>query len=364
LYSADLGKTTPTRRATPGGGDHARCAASFLTGAHPHKTSGKDIRVGVSVDQIAAQQVGELTRLPSLELGCEVGKDVGNCDSGYSCAYSNNISWRTESTPQSKEVNPRAVFDRLFGGGKPGESEAARLKRQEYRKSVLDFVHEDATRLRTRLGTADRHKLDEYLDSVRSIEQRIERTPGDGPDEQVPLERPDGIPRDYAEHIRLMMDLIAVAFQTDSTRITSMMIAKAGSNRSYPFIGVSGAHHSLSHHGNKKEKQEDIAKINKFHVEQFAYLLKRLKATPEGEGTLLDNVMLVYGSAIADGNRHAHHDLPIVMAGGGGGTINTGRHIRYESKTPLNNLFLSMLDRMDVKIDQMGDSTGRLDKLA
>ncbi|AMV39407.1 DUF1552 domain-containing protein [Planctomyces sp. SH-PL62] len=347
-----------------GPGDHARSLSCFLTGVHPVKTDGANIKAGVSVDQVAAQQIGSATRLPSLELGVERGGQSGNCDSGYSCAYSSNISWRSPTTPTSKEINPRLVFDRLFGGrGKTG-SEADRRKRSLYERSLLDFVLEDAQALRNRIGVNDRRKLDEYLTAVREVEQRIARA--DASDDKgfdVGSARPAGVPKDYAEHVRLMFDLIVLAFQTDSTRICTFMYANEGSSRPYPFLEIPEGHHDLSHHGNDPKKHEKIRKINRFHIEEFARMLQRLKETREGDRSILDNSMIVYGSGISDGDRHNHDDLPVLMVGKGGGTIETGRHVVYPSQ-PLNNLYLSMLDRMDVPCERLGDSTGRLERLA
>lgn len=347
-----------------GGGDHARALASFLTGCHPRKTHGADIKAGVSADQVAAQKVGQLTRFSSLELGCEPGAQNGNCDSGYSCAYSANSSWKTESTPVAKEVNPRLVFERLFSDGQKGESAEARARRNQARKSVLDFVLEDANELKGRLGATDQRKLDEYLSTVRELEQRINRAEQASGQGLPNFAKPAGVPADYAEHIRLMGDLLVLAFQSDLTRISTFVLANEGSNKSYAFIGIPEGHHELSHHGNDKEKQAKIARINQFHITQFGYVLEKLKATPEGEGTLLDHAMIAYGSAIGDGNAHNHDNLPILLAGRGCGTLTPGRHIRYEKETPLNNLWLSLLERMDSPIDKLGDSTGRLKELA
>lgn len=342
-----------------GAGDHARCASTYLTGAHPVKTSGANIAVGVSVDQVAAQQVGYLTRLPSLELGIERGKNAGSCDSGYSCAYSSNVSWKSATTPTAKETVPRLAFERMFGSG----DEAGRERRLKERKSILDVVQADADRLKRKLGKTDRRKLDEYFSSVREIEQRIERienAPKIAPPE---MNLPEGVPKDLQAHIRLMFDLLVVAFQTDATRVATFMLANAGSNRSYPMVGVSEGHHSLSHHRNKQDWIDKITKIDGFLIDQYAYFLERLKATPEGDGNLLDHSMIVYGSGLSDGNRHQHDDLPIVLAGRGGGTIKPGRHLKYEVETPMNNLFLSMLDRVGAKVDSIGDSTSRLQEL-
>ena len=341
-----------------GGGDHARALASYLTGCHVRKTSGSDIKVGVSADQVAAAQLGHLTRFPSLEVGCEHGGQSGNCDSGYSCAYSNNIAWKSESTPVPKEVNPQSVFDRLFTNGNKSDLE----RRKAEQKSVLDFVRDDAGRLENQLGRNDRRKMDEYLTSVRELEQRIARS-GDEPIPTPDMNRPSGIPSDFGEHMRLMYDLLAVAFQTDSTRIASFVVANEGSNRSYPMAGVNDGHHEVSHHGRDKTKMEKIAKINRFHVEQFARFLGKMRSIKEGDGTLLDHSMIVYGSCIADGNAHAHDNLPILLAGHGSGTLRPGRHIDYPRKTPLNDLWLSLLDRVNVKVDHLGDSDGRLKQL-
>jgi uncharacterized protein DUF1552 len=345
-----------------GGGDHARSAATFLTGTHPRKTNGANIQAGVSFDQVAAQQLGSKTRFPSLEIGCDRGQQAGSCDSGYSCAYSSNISWRSESTPMAKEINPRLVFERLFASDDQGGNAESRAKRELYRKSVLDFVLEDAQRLKASLGGTDRRKLDEYLTSVRELETRIRHHANHDRKDEPELERPEGIPKDYEQHIRLMCDLMVLAFQSDATRIATFMLANEGSNRSYPFIGVAESHHDLSHHGGNKDKQEKIRKINIFHVRQFAYLLDKLKNARDGEQSLLDNSMILYGGGISDGNRHNHDDLPILMAGKGGG-LRGGRHVRYPKNTPLNNLFLSLLDRMDVPASALGDSTGQLENL-
>lgn len=339
-----------------GAGDHARCASSFLTGAQSVKTAGANIKVGVSVDQVAANLIGSKTSLPSLELGIERGRNSGNCDSGYSCAYSANVSWKTESTPMAKEINPKLAFERLFGAADAAKGQA---ERDLYRKSILDMVAEDAALLRKKLGKTDQRKLDEYFSSVRELEQRIER---DGtkltevPDYKVP----EGVPREVEAHIRLMYDIMTLAFQTDMTRISTFMLGNAGSNRSYPMVGVKGGHHSLSHHQNDPKKMQDITKIDIFLVTQFAYFLDKLKSVKEGDGTLLDNSLILYGSGLADGNRHTHHDLPIVLAGTGGGQFKTGRLLHYPNDTPLNNLFLLMCHMADAKLESLGDSTGLL----
>ena len=349
-----------------GAGDHARASATFLTGCQARKTKGVDIKVGVSVDQVAAQKMGNQTRFSSLELGCEGNRQAGSCDSGYACAYQANISWKAESTPMPPEIDPRMVFERLFANNSSGEMTENLARRRRYQQSILDFVLEDAKSLRSNLGVTDQRKLDEYMSAVREMEQRIERA------ERFATTLPEGtgsagmtgIPKDFEQHIRLMYDLQALAFQTDTTRISTLMIAYDGSNRPYKELGISEGHHELSHHANDEAKIKQIAKINHFHSTQFAYFLEKLKSIPEGEGTLLDNCMIIYGSGIGDGNRHNHDNLPVLLAGGGGGTIQTGRHIRFEKETPMTNLYLSMLDRMGVSVDRIGDSTGKLNQLS
>lgn len=344
-----------------GAGDHARSASVFLTGSQPRKTDAGNIHVGVSVDQIAAKHVGDRTRFPSLELGCDRTRDSGNCDSGYSCAYSHNISWTSPSTPTGKEIEPRLVFERLFGQTHSQQDAEATKERHARRRSLLDYVREDAKSLHRRVGQNDRRKLDEYLESVRQIELRVQHDESSSGVEAVGgAKPPEGIPKAFAEHVRLMLDMLVLAFQTDQTRISTCMFAQAGSNRSYGEIEVPDGHHDLSHHGGDTEKLAKIQRINEYHMQQFAYFLERLQAIPEGEGTLLDQCMIVYGSGLGDGNRHNHDNLPVLLAGRGGGTIRTGRHIAYPAETPLTNLFLSLLDRMDVSIPSMADSTGRL----
>ena len=344
-----------------GAGDHARSASVFLTGAQPRKTAGSNIRAGISVDQAAAQAVGRATKFASIELGCERGRGAGNCDSGYSCAYSSNIAWAGESTPVGKETNPRAVFERLFGGDSPAQVEKGYARRQAMKKSVLDFITEDTRRLQKQLGGNDQQKLEEYLNGVREIERRLESNDKiAASNEEFEYNGPDGEPKDYREHLRLMADMMVLAFQSDTTRIATYMFANAGSNRNYRNIEVPDGHHDLSHHGGNAEKLAKIRKINRFHVEQLAYLLGRLKSIREGESTLLDNSMIVYGSGLSDGNRHNNENLPVLMAGSGRGSITTGRHLRFPEETPMCNLFMSMLDRMGAPVDFIGDSTGKL----
>lgn len=347
-----------------GPGDHARAASSFLTGCHPRKTAGADIKIGVSVDQLAAQKIGQQSRFPSLELGLEDGRIVGSCDSGYSCAYSNNLAWRNENSPLPPEINPRLVFERLFGTGDEVEDAASLARRLKFQKSVLDSVREETQTLQTSLGATDKRKLEEYLYSVREIEQRIAASEKDGRHFAPPMNKPEGAPVDYAEHARLMYDLMTVAFQMDATRVITFMMGREGSNRAYREINVSDGHHGLTHHRNNEEWIEKIRQINHYHVQQFAYWIEKLKRTPDGEGSLLDTSMIIYGSGLADGNRHTHHDLPVVLAGAANGALKPGRHLRYKSETPMANLFLTMLDKMGVNVEKMGDSTGKLGYLS
>jgi hypothetical protein len=339
-----------------GGGDHARALAAFLTGAQPRKTDGTDIRAGVSVDQVAASRVGDQTRLASLEIGCEQGGMAGNCDSGYSCVYSSTMSWRSATQPLPKEVNPKLVFERLFATVPDKE----RLSRDKRRKSILDVVRDDARDLQGKISVSDQRKLDEYFTSIRDIEERMERA-SRLPEVKTPdYAKPSGPPSDYQEHIRLMCDLMVLAFQADVTRVATFVLANEGSNKPYPFIGVSEGHHDLSHHGNDQAKKAKIREINTFHVKQLAYLLTKLKSIREGDGSLLDHCLIAYGSGNSDGNAHNHDDLPVLLAGRGGGTVKTGRHLRYAKETPLNNLWLAMLNRVDVQLPFLGDSTGVL----
>jgi hypothetical protein len=346
-----------------GPGDHARAQAAFLTGRQPRKTNGADIRAGQSADQWIAAHIGDHTKFASLEIGIEPGRQAGNCDSGYSCAYQSNFSWRNDNTPNAKEVDPRLVFDRLFGNGTAKEKDENREKRDRYQKSILDFVNEEAKSLTSQLGSADQRKMDEYLSAVRELELRIQRArevksaktnfkPG--------IPAPTAMPKDPAEHIRLMTDLMVLAFQADLTRVVTFPFANDGSNRSYPMLGVPEGHHELSHHQNDPKKHEKIKKINRFHIEQLAYMLGKLKSVKDGDKSLLDQVMLVYGSGIGDGNRHNHDDLPILLAGHGGGKVKCGRHLKFPKDTPLMNLYLAMFERLGCPTRSFGDSTGVL----
>lgn len=344
-----------------GPGDHARSSAAWLTGVHPKKTAGSDIQNGISADQVASQHIGGRTRLPSLELGCERGAVSGNCDSGYSCAYSSSISWRSPTTPMPKEVNPRMVFERLFGDSELADESLQ--KRRKQRISILDLVAEDAAELKRKLGSRDKLKIEEYFTSVRDIESRLERMEESEAKLVKMGQKPTGVPSDYGEHVRLMGDMMILAFQADLTRISTFMFANEGSNRNYRNIGISDGHHDISHHGKQAEKLEKKRQIDRFHVEQLAYILNRMRSIREVEGTLLDNTMLLYGGGIGDGDRHNHDDLPILFAGRGAGKLKSGRHVRFRQGTPLNNLFLSMLDKVGVDVEQLGDSTGKLQGL-
>ena len=347
-----------------GPGDHARAGACFLTGVHPKKTAGADIQNGVSADQIAAQAVGRETRLPSLELGCEESRTVGNCDSGYSCAYTNSISWRTATTPMPPETNPRSAFERLFGIEDVALSPEDRARRARQRKSILDLVGERTRQLVTGLGPSDRRKIDEYHYAIREIERQLERAEKDGVEVPPGVEKPAGIPATFAEYVKLMFDIQVVAFQADVTRVATMMIGREGSLQTYPEIDVPDSHHPLTHHRGQPDFVEKVTKINTYHAELFAHFIARLKTTPDVEGTLLDNALVVYGSAISDGDKHTHEDLPVLLVGRGAGRVKPGRHVVYKRDTPLTNLYLTLLDGMGVRPESIGDSNGKLEHLA
>ena len=346
-----------------GAGDHARAGATWLTGVHPKKSE-ITLRAGISADQVAAQALRGHTQFGSLELGIESNQLAGGCDSGYSCAYTNTISWRNETTPLPVENNPRAIFERMFGDGESTDA-AARLALLESQRSILDYVNGSLRRLSGRLGAGDRAKLTEYADAVRDVERRIQRAEQQNAAMKLPvMERPTAVPDEFEEHVRLVMDLQVLAWQSDLTRVITLMMAREGSNRPYRNIGISDGHHNLSHHQNDAEKMAKITKINEVHVRLFSHLVSRMKATPDGGGTLLDNALVLYGSSLGDGNLHTHHDLPIVLAGGAGGQVRGNRHIVYPKDTPLNNLLLNMLELAGVPAEKLGDSTGRLDCFA
>jgi uncharacterized protein DUF1552 len=342
-----------------GTGDHARAAATFLTGVHVRKTEGADIRGGVSMDQIAAKAFGKQTELASLELALESVEFLGACDAGYSCAYANTIAWRSPTTPLPMENDPRAVFERLFGGTDSTDA-AARLARIAKDKSILDSVIERARELQRGIGPRDSTKLGEYLDAVRDVERRIQTAEQQSSRELPVVDRPAGTPGTFEEHARLMFDLLWLAFQTDMTRVSTFMLGREVSGRAYPEIGVPDSHHPTSHHQNDPEKLAKLAKINVFHIRQFAYFVEKMRQTADGDGSLLDHSMLLYGSAISDSNVHMHDNLPLVLVGGGAGRLQGGRHVVFPKDTPVTNLFLNMLDKLGVPAESIGDSNGRL----
>jgi hypothetical protein len=353
------------KEATPGpdgAGDHARASGTFLTGVRVKKTAGADIKAGASIDQVAARQIGHLTRFPSLELTCDSVRKSGNCDSGYSCAYQFNLAWSSPTTPVAPEPNPRLVFERLFGSGKPGERNASLQRRRQQQKSILDFVMDDAASLDRDLGQRDKQKLDQYLTSVREIEKRIEQAERFGKTPDPSVDTPGGIPSTFEDHIQIMFDMMLLAFQTDSTRVSTFLLSNEGANRAFPEIGIPEGHHYLSHHQGKQEMIDKIAKIDLFYMQQFAKFLEKMQATKDVDGnSLLHNSMIVYGCGNSDGNRHTHTNLPLVLAGGGGGALTPGRYVRFNG-LPMSNLLLGMADRMGVKgVERLGDSTGRVE---
>jgi hypothetical protein len=339
-------------------GSHATSNSSFLSAAKAKVTESSDYYLGTTADQVAAKQIGRATRLPSLELAMDLLQTVGQCDNGYACVYHNNLSWSSPTTPLPAEAHPRLVFENLFGeGGTPSERQAALRKRA----SLLDSITVEMKRLQQGLGTRDRARVNEYLDSIREVERRIEQAQAQAKDNKLPdLDRPLGVPAAYADHARLMFDLQLLAYQGDVSRIITFQLARETSNRSYPEIGVSDPHHPLSHHGDNPKKIARMAKINAFHVSLFAEYVQKLKNTPEGNGSLLDNVSILYGSGIGNPNVHDHVKLPIIVAGGSAVGFKGNRHIRYEQPTPLANLHLTLLDRAGVQVDSFGDSTGKL----
>jgi hypothetical protein len=342
-------------------GTHATSNAAFLSAARAKWTESTDYYLGTTVDQIAAKQIGGETLLPSLELSMDLLQTIGQCDNGYACVYQNNLSWSSPTTPLPSEAHPRIVFERLFGEGGTAADRRAALRR---RASLLDWVREDITRLQNRLGPEDRARVGQYLETVREVERRIQKAEAATPDDQMPdLDRPAGVPASYADHARLMFDLQVLAMQADVTRVMTFQLARETSNRTYPEIGVSDPHHPLTHHGNDADKVAKMAKINAFHVSLFAYYLDRLKATPDGDGTLLDHSLILYGSGMGDPNIHDHVNLPIVVAGGAAGKVKGGRHIRYAEPTPLANLHLTLLERVGVRMNAFADSKGKVDEL-
>ncbi|APW58885.1 DUF1552 domain-containing protein [Paludisphaera borealis] len=343
-----------------GAGDHARGNGTFLTGVRLKK-SATDIRAGVSIDQMIARRVGHLTRFPSLELACDSGRRAGACDSGYSCAYQFNLSWSSPTTPMPPESNPRLAFERLFGAGKPGERKANLERRRHEQRSILDFALDDARSMQRRLGSEDSRKLDQYLGGVRDIETRIEKTERFGDARAPQRDTPEGVPPEFADYVQLMFDMLILAFQTDSTRVATLLLAHDGSNRSFDQIGISEGHHDLSHHQNRPDWVQKVADIDLWYVRQFGKFLEKLQSTNDVDGkSLLHNSMIVYGSGNADANRHTHDNLPVVLAGAGGGVLTPGRYVKHGSK-PLSNLYLSMADRMGLHdVERFGDSDARL----
>ncbi|HEX7796631.1 MAG TPA: DUF1552 domain-containing protein [Vicinamibacterales bacterium] len=345
-----------------GGGDHARSAGTFLTGVPFKFTSGADVSGSVSMDQIAAKQFAKETQLASLELGIESNNMLGACDGGSSCAYTNTIAWRDETTPLPIENDPRAVFERLFGTS--GSTDAsARLARMKRDQSILDFVGSEIKGLDKVIGPQDKIKVTEYLDSVRDIERRIQLAEAQNSRELPVVEQPVGVPTDYAEHAKLMMDLLALSYQTDMTRITTFMMAREVSAHAYPEIGVADSHHPLSHHQDEPAKLERLHKINEYHFQQFAHLVKKLSTMPEGDGTMLDYTLFMYGTGISDSNTHFHDDLPIALVGGKAAGITGGRYIRFPKGTPLSNMHLTLLEKLGVPAEKFGNSTGKVDRL-
>jgi hypothetical protein len=347
------------RNAYPG--THATSNSAFLSAARAKWTESTDYYLATTVDQIAAKQIGQATQLPSLEISMDLLATVGQCDNGYACVYQNNLSWSSPTTPLPAEAHPRIVFERLFGEGGSVDDRRAALRK---RASLLDAVTAELGRLRNTLGQADRDRINQYLETIREVERRIQKAESDTKDNPLPdLDRPIGVPASYGDHARLMFDLQVLALQGDITRVITFQLARETSNRTYPEIGVTDPHHLLTHHGNDPEKIAKVARINQFHVSLFADFLKKLKATPEGSGSLLDNCLYLYGSGMGNPNLHDHTNLPILVAGGAAGCMKGGRHIRYDEPTPLANLHLTLLDRVGVRLDSFADSQGKMDEL-
>jgi hypothetical protein len=350
------------RNSAVAGGNHATAGSAFLSCARAKRTEGSDYELGITIDQVAAQQVGRETPIPSLELGTDLIAQVGNCDNGFACVYQNNLSWSSATTPLPIEADPRRVFERLFGDGGSPESRRAQLRTNA---SILDWVIDDMTRLQSRLGAGDRARVDTYLDSVREVERRIQRAEQQSTESPLPaLDRPASVPADWEEHVKLMFDLQVLALQSDMTRIITFQLAREGSTRTYPQIGVPEPHHPVSHHTNDPEKLAKLAKINAYHVSLFADLLQKLQSTPDGDGTLLDHTTYVLGSGMGNPDIHDHRNLPIVVARGGIGGVKGAYHIKYADDTPLANLHLTLLDSMGVHLERFVDSTGRAGQIA
>jgi hypothetical protein len=344
-----------------GAGDHGRCSGSYLTGIQVKKSL-VDIRAGVSFDQLVANEIGGKTRFPSLELGMDDARQAGDCDSGYSCAYTNNLAWRSETQPLPPTLNPRALFERLFGTGQP-MTPAEKVRQNKYRRSILDFVTDDTHKLEGSLGPTDRRKLDEYLSAIREVERQIQRAESDNKQIDPQMDKPYGVPADFAEHFKLMSNMIAIAFQADLTRIVTFLVTHEGTSRPYRELGIPDGHHPLTHHRNLPDLMEKVRKINEYHMQQFAGFVEKMKSSKEGDRSLLDNSMIVYGAGLSDGNAHLHEDLPTLMVGRGGNYFKTGRRVLVRRETPMCNLFLTMMDRMGMHVEHFGDATGRLNGL-
>lgn len=341
------------------GGGHAKASGSFLSASLPKYTAGADVRAGTTFDQLVAQRFAADTRVPSLQLGCEDSRMIGNCDTGSSCAYTNTLSWKNPDTPMAVEVNPRSVFERLFGTIDPSLDAATRARRALYKKSILDVTREDTQALTGTLGASDRRKMDEYLTSIREVETRIAKSEID-PEKTPTGEKPSGIPFEFRDYVKLMFDLQVIAWQADISRVSTMMLGREGSVRTYPEIGVPDPHHPLTHHRNHPDFIEKVTRINCLHVEMFAYFVDRLKSTPDGDGSLLDHSTILYGGALSDGNGHSNDNLPLLVAGHAGGRRG-GHHFAAPAKTPVANLFVAMMDQVGVPVERFGDSTGKLE---
>lgn len=342
-----------------GAGDHGRCSGSYLTGIQVKKTT-IDIKASISCDQIIANKIGSQTRFPSLELGMDDARQAGDCDSGYSCAYTNNLSWRSETQPLPPTLDPRVLFERLFGDGAILTPEE-RVQQAADRRSILDFVMADTKKLQTSLGPTDKRKLDEYLSSIREVERQLEKAEKDNKQINPGMDKPYGVPADFAEHFRLMTDMMLIAFQSDMTRVMTFMVTREGTSRAYREIGIPDGHHPCTHHQGKPDLIEKVSQINEYHTKQLAGFLAKMKAAKEGDGSLLDNSMLIYGAGLSDGNRHLHEDLPTLLIGRGGGVLKPGRRVVYRRETPMCNMHLTLMDHMGVPVENFGDASGQLD---
>jgi hypothetical protein len=342
-----------------GAGDHGRCAGSYLTGIQVRKTT-VDIKASISCDQIIANKIGQQTRFASLELGMDDSRQAGDCDSGYSCAYTNNLAWRSETQPLPPTLDPRLLFERLFGTGvalSPQET----ARRAKYRSSILDFVTADTKKLQSSLGPTDKRKLEEYLASIREVERQLEKAERDNVAIRPGMEKPYGVPPDFAEHFKLMTDMMTIAFQADLTRVVTFLMTREGTSRSYREIGIPDGHHPCTHHQNKPDLMEKVTQINEYHTRQLAGWLHNLKSIKEADSNLLDNSMIVYGAGLSDGNRHLHEDLPTLLFGRGGGYFKPGRRVIFRKETPMANFHMTLMDRMGVPVENFGDASGRLD---